>query len=246
MVARATAAALGILCVEPHHALKIGCFSCFGLKKKFNWHNLNPKEISQKQSEKTPLLLLHGQCHTQGVWISLAKAIQKAGIDNPVYTVNLKQGDFSEEDFQRIDDKIKEIQGQYQKYGKETSVNLVGYSRGAALAYASGLEGTNRWVKAGKIFFDPNSIPRESVDKIVLIGAPISNRDFCNFGDFLGDLKKSYNEKVYEITGNEDFLVPLPSCLPAERQFTADCGHLGLPFSPAVQSKIIEWNKNMA
>ena len=59
------------------------------MKEKITWHGLNPEQLDESQSQLSPWLLLHGICHTQGVWIPFAKAMQKAGIRNPLYTMNV-------------------------------------------------------------------------------------------------------------------------------------------------------------
>lgn len=50
----------------------------------------------------------------------------------PIFTVNLADGELTEKDCGVVNAKIKEIQA---LYGREVKVDLVGYSRGAELAF---------------------------------------------------------------------------------------------------------------
>jgi pimeloyl-ACP methyl ester carboxylesterase len=230
------AAALGILLQEPHHMLKIGLLSLAGWRET-TWHGLNPKQITEAQSHLSPLILLHGECHTQGVWNSLAAAIRKAGIQNPVYTVNLPWGPIQEADYDHIEARIAEIREQYLKWGKgNIQVDLVGYSRGAPLAYMMGFKRVYR----SSPISPKDDFRRPDIGKIILLGEVLSPR---HLGGTNAEQKMLYETDVYEIVGAFDLLTGGRSVLPPERQCTVECGHLGLPFSPLSHQKIIEWIK---
>jgi len=235
-------AALGILLIEPHQMLKIGALILPGLQKKIHWFGLNPKKLTPEQSQTYPMLLIHGRCHNQGVWIPLAKAIQKSGLSNPVYTLNLSCNSNVESDILQIEKKLAEIKKQYEDLGvKEVPIDLLGYSAGGDSAYKVGVKSQHHLYHETPFRFDIPShcstwYKRGDIGEILLLGEPTSQRPNQFASE---DLKNDYERSTFEIWASNDFLVPFSSALPQTRQTRVETTHLGLPFSTDVHQKVI-------
>jgi len=222
-----TAMVAGTFLTEPLQALKAALLLPLGWKRHFNFYHLNPKNITKEEAEKRPILLLHGNFHNQSAWIFFAKKLKGANL-GPVYTLNLPSGSFSEEDRKRVNEKIAEIQGQYKKWGKENiQIDLVGHSRGAALArYMALAQDSWHFDKGGTFsFLHDRALKREEIGKVICIGCPAPAWHSVDY--------------IYEITGEWDVFEQDPALLP--RQFKTNAGHLGLLYSPPAQAKVIEW-----
>lgn len=236
--------ALGILLIEPHQMLKIGALIVPGLRKEFQWFGLNPKKLTQEQSQTYPMLLIHGRCHNQGVWIPLAKAIQKSGLSNPVYTLNLSCDSNVESCILQIEKKLAEIKKQYNDLGvKDVPIDLLGYSAGGDSAYKVGVKPHHHLYHETPFRFDIpshcfNWYKKDGIGEILLLGEPASQRPSL-FASV--DLKNDYERSTIEIWASNDFLLPFPSALPPSRQLRVETTHLGLPFSSDVHQNVIDF-----
>lgn len=100
-------------------------------KSHFNFYNLNPTELKDEQLEKRPILLIHGNCHNQTAWLSLASGLEESDL-GPVFTVDLPSGSVTEKDYEIVNEKIAAIQALYNKHVK---IDVVGHSRGGYIGY---------------------------------------------------------------------------------------------------------------
>lgn len=247
--AKAIAKAVGVCLLEPHRALMIGARLPSGARKNFSPYALNPKEITPEQAELSPCLLVHGKWHNQGVWVSFAKYAKHQGNQHPLYTINLGGDLLKDEAFALLNAKIEEIQQQYKKQGKEdVQVHLVGYSAGAELCGAYGL-GANAYGELERLIteyrekaeedpFNQNKeitfSARASIGKMIFLGG---QREFVHSGF----IEPQAYARFHEILGTGDFLCPIDPPNYEEKSYVVSCSHLELPFSEAVQAKILEW-----
>lgn len=223
-----------IILLEPFSACKIMFNSLFfGRRKKFNYYGLNPAKITKEESYKQPTLLLHGGIHNQGAWLDLAKEIQQFNKINkqlslgPVYTINFTSIKFCKHDIQIFNQKIEEIQEQYNQWGKkDVKVNLVGYCAGGIKASVLRLN-QNCW--------HPNTHGHPELH------APLSNRHDIGkiIGICMSPIFTSNESVIYRIQGKNDILFPLHQS--SVINFIVNSGHLGTFFSKATHKKIIEW-----
>lgn len=156
-----------VLLLDFNNALKIGFNSARGLKRNFHTRFLNPKTLSFQQARQEPILLIHGAAHTQGVWIPFSKRFHKDGGQNPLFTVNLPNGDVTMEDVKRIEDKVMEIRRLYSDAGaKPPKIHFVAYSRGGAA-----LKKFAKTFPRGK----SQQVVNSQIGKLIFLGYTISN-----------------------------------------------------------------------
>jgi hypothetical protein len=221
--------AYSILRYELSSAFLIGISIPIGYKSHFAFFGLNPLTLTEEQSKKHPTLLLHGACHNQGVWLYLAKALQNAHL-GPLFTVNFSPVMPKKKSFDIIYNKIIEIQKIYREWNRESvSINLIGYSLGAALAYFINLD-KNCWnfnTSGLPMLGLPPRIKNPNIHLVICIGSRI----------------RPSISNIYEMVGEEDVLVPpvLDERLQSKgKQLTIECGHLSLIHSPILYDHIIQ------
>ncbi len=226
-----TAMVLGTLLQEPWQAIKAAFMNLSNCKEHFNFYNLNPKILTKEQSQKRPILLIHGNYHNQSAWLGLAKKLQQVKELGPVYTINLPNGDITKKDFEIFVEKFAEIAEQYSKFNIDLdNVDVVGHSRGGALVqimtHHMPLEGIwNTWTKT-PLF----------LGKVIKIGA------LADQGE-INDLRQrapDFADNMYEVTGKYDILVSGQSFYDADHHKEVSTGHLGLLNSPEAHDYIIQ------
>lgn len=230
-----TSLVLGTLLLETGTALRAGFCAPASWKKHFNFYNMNPKAITEEQSKKSPILLIHGNYHNQSAWLSLAKKLKDQNL-GPVYTVNLPNGNFTDKDFEITFKKIEEIKRHYSHWGvKNIKIDLVGHSRGGAIAT---LLSTERYVKSSK---ESSNWGRYQNDfgKVIHIGNVFDNSDISYLKKYQPELLKRH----FEIVGKYDVLEDEPSQLDDAHKLTVDTGHLGLLYSKTAHDQLISWLK---
>lgn len=212
-----TAAVLGTLLIEPWQAIKAGFHSWWYSKKDFTYYGLNPTSITEQQSKKAPILLLHGDLHDQTAWLNFAQKCKEFDL-GPLYTMNLPHRTTPiEETNGLIETKITEIRAQYQSHGNhDIKIHLVGHSRGGERVcnYA--------WTESGNILLFGK---KDHIGKVISIGrtAPKTVLEKIKAHD------PDYHHRFLEITGHYDILHSDTSFLPNQaRNWT---GHLGLIYS---------------
>lgn len=230
---RATTVVLGTLLLEPWQAIKSSLAYPYNWKSHFNFYNLNPKRITEKQAKKRPILLIHGNFHNQSAWLELAKKFKELDL-GPSYTVNLPSGNITDQDYTIIRDKLKEIKEQYKQYGVEdVIIDIVGHSRGGFLAQK--MAWTSKELN-GKVYWNR----AEDIGKVIKVGATLDQEETSS----LKRLDPTFNERVYEITGLHDVITTTPSLRPASHQKIVTTGHLALLYSPLTHQSIINWLLN--
>ncbi|PIS01339.1 MAG: hypothetical protein COT84_02825 [Chlamydiae bacterium CG10_big_fil_rev_8_21_14_0_10_35_9] len=224
----------GTLLTEPVSALKAALLYPLGWKKNFNFIGMNPKSITKEQSEKRPILLLHGNLHNQSAWISFAKKLRKENL-GPVYTLNLPNHSFSSADKTLVEEKITEILKQYRKWNNQNvKIDVIGHSRGATVATCVGLKEDTWLFKEGCPSFYLSEVEkRAEIGKVIKIGYPTTQWYIDNV---------QITNHLYEIYGTRDVLAPKSSNL--SQKFEVNTGHLGLLYSSSVHNKAIEWLKD--
>lgn len=231
---------VGTLVSEPYQTTKLVYFSLFSFQDELENYGINPKFLTQKQAKASPILLLPGFYLKGSTFLPLIESIKQSGLHNPIYTVYLGGGDFQKSELHKVDEKIEEIKKQYlQMNKKNVKVDLIGYSRGACIAFCSGLNKKNFALsETGPIVWGINNKDalNSDIGKVILIGGNVTSR----FGLSI-DLKSLYASSIFEIRGSRDFLDPFTSQLPPQQQCTFNSGHLDLLFSDSVHKKVIEW-----
>ena len=210
-------AALGTLTLEFKHMCNTR-FNSLYASGVVHYYGLNPTEISSEQAEFVPLLLIHGKWHNQGVWFSIARTFQEKGIKNPLFSINVEDSEMpTSRDYEIIEKKFDEIKQLYASHTKTAlKISLCGYSRGGLVAY---------YFAQG-----PYCIPRDDVDRVMMIGAPP-----------MPSVNGSLEKKVYRITAKFDLMIPLnPICTYINGEIMLPVGHLELPYSRECHSTIAE------
>lgn len=221
-----TAVVIGTLFAELGPALRAGFTYPLGWKKHFNFYNLNPKTLTDEQSESSAILLLPGSLHNQSAWLALAKKLRDEGI-GPVYTVNLKSVADPEKDQEIIDKKIKEIQEQYKEKGVELKkIHLIGHSRGGAAAFSYMLR--DEWEEG-------ESPLKESIGKVIKLGNVIDEMGACLIG-------LEHRGQIYELLGEKDVLLQEESeGMEIKNRSIVPEGHVGLLYSREGHKQIVKW-----
>lgn len=225
-----TSSILGTVLTEPVQGIKSGFNYPYNWKKHFNFYNLNPNSITEKQAEKRPLLLLHGDYHNQSAWLSFAEKIKGSNL-GPVYTVNLPNGNISINDYEIIHKKILLIKSQYKHHGQDNiKIDLIGHSRGGILAHRMAWTTLN---VDGEIYWNRS----DDIGKIIKIGSVLSQEEI----NHITRVDPNFSHRLYEITGQYDALLKDVSlCLP-NHQVIVSRGHLGLLYSDYVHQLIMRW-----
>ena len=132
--------AVSAILFETKTVLSLGYQLPLGWMPSFTWYGVNPTELSATQLESNPVLLLHGNSNTQGVWLSVAEQLQLE-YPGPVFTINLNNGNYNPADKVLIEEKFTEIKNLYAQYDiTNCQIHLVGHSRGAYLAYYESMD----------------------------------------------------------------------------------------------------------
>lgn len=207
--ARAIICSLG---AEPAEVIYFALKMAWGMGSDFHPYGLNPKQLTQEQASRQPVLLLHGNLHNQSAWLPLAALLHSRQYSGPVFTVNLSQNAITLKDREIVDSKFREIKLLYEEQGKtEVKFNLIGHSRGALFAY--------------KRRFFPESLPKsrniieEAVgfNNVILIGH--ESQPGYNYE----------NNHCFFINGRHDVLQ-----LPEQntQEFIVNSGHIGVLADP--------------
>lgn len=223
---------LGTILVEPWQALKAGILELASWKEPFNFYGMNPQVLTEEHLKQRPLLLIHGNYHSQAAWLSLAKTFQSHAL-GPLYTVNLPSGWITQKDYQLIQHKIEEIQAQYQyQHVDRVKIDLIGHSRGAFLAFriawtTPSQRGHRRWQL------------NESISHVIKMGSALSKREINK----LQSVDPHFQDRLYEIVGTQDILEPKPSLLSPQYQKIIKTGHLKMLTSREAHETILQWLK---
>lgn len=219
---------------EPVVTLKSSFIYLIGLVTPFRFFGLNPKKIKKEQASKNAILLLPGNYHNQSAFLCLAKHLKNKGL-GPIYTVNLNSGPLTEKDRAILEEKIFEIERQYARYQKKPTIDLVGHSRGAEMAFCMGMERKNWKIDQGVLTIDagPKSL---KIGKVIRLGLSTSPK-------YRKKVAKEYLESIYEIDAAWDLICKKDeiSDQRASHRYLASCGHLGLLYDKNVLKKVINW-----
>lgn len=217
----------GALSFEPIVSIYAGLDIWNGKVAYFDKYGMNPTVLTESEKQHPPTLLLHGRDGSQGMFTALG-AYFKENKMGPLFSVNLADGELTEEDFDVVDQKIEEIKA---LYGRDVKINIVGYSRGAELALYMALPKDKWWIQeGGKCYLSPVTRWRDEIGKVIRIGSMTLLSEWKMLSD---EMKAS----IYEIRGKDDIHMPQPSC--ALNQYEVDgVGHVGLVSSPKVFDKL--------
>ena len=225
---RRAANAIGSLLTEFKSVLYAGCWLPWGKSATFRYYGLNPTELTDEQKKKPAILLLHGKGSNQSAWVKLAKTFQKEGVPN-VFTLNSSDGELTDEDIPLLEEKFEVIR---ELYGEKThKINLIGHSRGAEFALYAALPSDTFTLREGYCTQDKvwNKF-RPEVECVIRLGSPMLKEE-------REKLPSNLRERVYEIDGLRDLLIPNRSLAP---YYAADCGHVELLYDQSVHQKIVE------
>ncbi len=224
-----TSMVLGTLLLEPCESIKAAFMIPAGLKKHFNFYNMNPKTLTREQLNKQPILLIHGNYHNQSAWISLVKKLKAENL-GPIYTVNLPSGPITDKDYKAIKEKVDEIKSQYKRYNiHNIKINVIGHSRGGFLAAQIASTVLGKGKKCSEV-------GSENFGKVIKIGSVLNQSAISSIQE--EDL--DFCDRVYEITGKYDALVTGQSLLPASHTKMVNSGHLGLLYSAKTHHHVIQ------
>ncbi|MBI2743906.1 MAG: hypothetical protein HYX48_08335 [Chlamydiales bacterium] len=98
-----------------------------------HFSGVNPTAITEEQRRFNPVLCLHGNYNSPASFTSIAAAFQEDPHYHPaVFTVSLPHGEITAEDRNIINTKMAQIRA---LFGSRVEIDLIGHSRGGALAY---------------------------------------------------------------------------------------------------------------
>ncbi len=171
---------------------------------------MNPKDLTDEQKTKQPILLIHGNGGGPSHWIPLAKHLQAKALGRPVFTVYLpnKGLPIGEADYKIVADRMKEIEA---LYGEESfadkKFDFIGHSRGATIAdqMASGLclkmEGAPEMGQKGGFKFSTTGYSDkrvgEKIGKVIKLDCPTFHPEVAN---------KLNKNDMYEVNGKGSML----------------------------------------
>jgi hypothetical protein len=231
--------ALGTVLSEPLCAVKAAVQMPFGLKKHFNFYQMNPKHLTETQLTQNPTLFIHGNLDNQRAWLAFGKRFKKENI-GPVFTVNLPSGGFTCKDKDILERKWSEITDLYLKKDQtDFKIHVIGHSRGTFLATLMGLPAASWKIENDDVKLYDVGVglcPRERIGKIIHLGNYVSEWE-TECARMFG-----LTNHLHEINGSRDLLIEAEtSRLSEERTFTVDCGHLELPSHRQVIDQAIQW-----
>lgn len=212
---------------EPITSIWAGMDISRGKGQIFNLHGMNPTSLTTEQKGKNPVLLLHGRDGSQGMFTAMGAFFKSEEI-GPVFTINLADGELTEDDYVVVNGKIEEIQ---KLYGREVKVDLVGYSRGAELAFYMALP-KEKWSMdgLGRCLMFPASEWRSVIGKVIRIGSMTLPEEW-------NKITSEMKQNVYEIRSRDDLHMP-------EKSYANHCyeiegvGHVGMVSSPLVFDRL--------
>lgn len=249
--------AIGAFLAEPLVSSAMLIRSALGSIFGYNFYGINPKNLTPEQARKgRPILLIHGNYHDPTAWKSMMEKFKKKKM-GPVFHVTITAGKFNKKDIHIINQRMKDIQELYKKYGQDRiTFDFVGHSRGSTMALMSALK-ENEWEipsseielkelekrnwwhledEQGRIYCKKNPSLREGIGKIIMLGNPLTANQAANV--------KSKAKDLYEIHGKWDIIVqnrPQRGSVPKGHFLQVDTGHLGLLTSKKVHDQVIEW-----
>ena len=212
-------------------ALGLELFSClkdeynrfWDTKKDYKEFGVNPLFLSKELAEKRAILLLHGKGGNEGQMRELARYINNSQKLGPVFTLNLNSGEMTMEDTPLVEDKLDSIRKLYSEHGKSMKFDIVGYSRGAEYAHYIALKKDSWEIRNGFCYYKQGAIDswREEFGKMIRIGSVLLETEKTA-------LNPSMLSAIYEVTGEDDILMPQRSLMEKEHQFHIKSGHVGL------------------
>lgn len=238
-VAHATSAIL----LETKTVLSLAYQLPLGWMPFFTWYGVNPTELSEAQLANQPVLLLHGNSNTQGVWLSVAEQLQLK-YPGPVFTINLNNGNHNPADKVLIEAKFTEIKNLYAQYDiHNCQIHLVGHSRGAYLAYYESID-PDQWsiTVNGRIGVDDLGNCsllkfRPDVGRVIMIGSGKKPPQYSSY--------KFLQEKFCAIIGTKDRLWPHDIALDEAHRVKIPSGHAELLMHPQAHMLICGWLNEM-
>lgn len=222
-----TARVFAALAWEPLTSVWAGLDINRGKVETFNLYGMNPEILTDEQKTRTPILLLHGRDGSQGMFTSMGKFFRDEEI-GPVFTVNLADGELTEKDCDVVNAKIKKIQA---LYGREVKIDLVGYSRGAELAFYMALP-KEKWSigDQGSCSLFPVSEWRQEIGRVIRIGSMTLPKEWAK-------MTQEMKGNIHEIRSRDDLHMPGRS--EAIHQYEIEgVGHVGMVSSPLVFEKL--------
>lgn len=222
---------------EPLATFKSSFCYPVGYRNQFNYFGLNPISLSPEQTEKRPILLLHGNYHNQSAFLFLAKILSEKDL-GPVYTLNLHSGPLTEKDTDLIQEKIHQIQSQYEIYGKKVKIDLVGHSRGAEMAFCMGMD-KSCWeiTPEGNIVIDNENFEKNPhIGRVIRLGLSTSD-------SYRDQIDEKYLEEIYEIDAEFDLIREHDEISHQDptHRLELPCGHVGLLQTEEALEQIADW-----
>lgn len=225
---------MGAILGEPIVLLKTFLYYPFGMPNPCKYNNMNPETISERQAQKKPILLIHGNFHNPSAFFALVDKITRSDL-GPVYSVHLEHGGLKQADLERINDKITRIGEQYRQHGYEAKIDLIGHSRGAVLAFLTGIS-DREITEGGTPLFGHDNATNQAIGKVIRLGT-----NTCSY--YRDNAPEQYLDQVYEVYGTRDALIDTPSQADPSHQCSVNTGHFGVLYSNEAHSQIINWLK---
>lgn len=231
-----TAMVIGTILLEFWSVLKASIFGVANWKTHFNFYNMNPTTLTPEDLTKNPLLLIHGAFGDQSAWLDLGQELQ-AKNTGPVFTINLPGSEHrTEDDYQLVADKIKEIKALYRKYNvTKIKIDLGGHSKGSELASDMAWsvrksDDERYWQLSGDI------------GRVIKIGTPLTQAEY----DRIKKIEPNFTQRVLEIIGKYDVLERNPSLLPPSNYVVIPTGHMGLIYASETMQSVSQFLLNPA
>lgn len=220
--------------------IKYGFRALFGYKRHFNYYGLNPTELTDEQLAHDPVILLNGSYINQSTWFTLASALSKeeTGYKGPVFTLNLNHGAYCQEDVDTIESKLDEIKALYTVDGDEVDIatHLVGFSRGAWLAYYMSRNQNNWYTTDGGGIRSKEDIEnveyRSDIGRVIMLGGGAKPHGY--------DSNPIIADKFRYIEGENDMVMGAIG-LDDDHTVCVNSGHAGLVNHNDAHRSICGW-----
>lgn len=203
------AAVVASLLIEPLQTLRAGYFMLRGLDA---LSFVNPPFLSPSQLQHDPVLLIHGDSSTAGIFKPLLAHLVKENPAQPLFTIDLKsKGGLvsAKEHLTPLLEKVRQIHALYPAHAA-VKIAFIGHSSGGDILGP-----------LCKAMHRESSYPKA----LIKIGSIFKKEQLQEFGDYLPEV-------VLEVVGTHDVFEGYTCHVP--HKFVVNAGHIGLLFHASV------------
>lgn len=203
--------------IEPHQAFRAAYLMHKGLDGK-NITTLNPKYLSKEQLKYTPVLFIHGDFSSSGIFEPMINRLAYDFPHRPLFTIDLISPDGIVSEKQHLKSLISKVKEIATLYASATTpkISFIGHSSGGDVIGP-----------VVKVMMSEKELPQPGT--IIKIGSIFKKMEAEQFTQYS-------HGSVLEIVGTKDVFEGSQSHL--SNQFLVVAGHLGLLFNQKVLNRV--------